>query len=243
MIPKRIHYCWFGGNAKSELILKCLNSWKEYAPDYEIIEWNESNFKISKYKYMKEAFENRRYAFVSDVARFDILHEYGGIYLDTDVELIKPISEFLQHDMFMGYDQRGLIASGLIFGSVKGHNILAKILEYYSSHHFIMKNGRENLTTVVTIVSDTLTELGFELNGQKIEKEGVVLYPKTFFDPYDYEHQKMMITEDTHAIHYYSGSWKSDAERRIYKIGLGLKKVFGETNYNKIVKVKHKIWG
>ncbi len=117
MIPKTIHYCWFGDNPKSELIKKCIESWKEFAPDFDIVEWNETNFDISKYKYAKQAYEKKNYAFVSDVARFDVLNTYGGIYLDTDVELIKPIERLLNNNLFMGYDQKGLIATGLIMGS------------------------------------------------------------------------------------------------------------------------------
>ncbi len=243
MIPKTIHYCWFGKNPKPELVLKCLASWRKFAPDYKIIEWNEDNFIIENYKYAKEAFERKKYAFVSDVARFDLLYHYGGIYLDTDVELIKPLDGFLNHKMFMAYDQRGFIASGLIFGSIKGHHILSTILNYYANTPFIMKNKRENTTTVVTIVSNILAKNGFELNGLKIEREGIVIYPAIYFDPYDYEHDKMTISDNTYAIHYYSGSWKNKFDRKIYKIGLAVRKLIGKKNYNKLTKLKHKVWG
>lgn len=138
MIPKVIHYCWFGENPKNELIENCIKSWKKYAPNFEIIEWNESNFNVNKYLYSQQAYESKKYAFVSDVARFDILYNQGGIYLDTDVELIKPIDEFLDNRLFMGYDQKDLVASGLIMGAEKGHPLLQKIISFYQNNSFLL---------------------------------------------------------------------------------------------------------
>lgn len=243
MIPKKIHYCWFGGNPKSELINKCIDSWKKYAPDFEIIEWNEDNFDIHKYKYAEQAYEIKKYAFVSDVARFDVLMNEGGIYLDTDVELLKPIDEFIKNEMFMGYDQKGLVASGLIMGSIKQHPILEKILEYYSANEFLLSNGRPNTTTVVTIVSDILTNLGFALDGEYANINGVVVYPFEYFDPFDYENNVMRISSNTHSIHHYAASWKSKKDMRIYKIGMAIKRIVGKESYDKIARLKHKILG
>lgn len=243
MIPKKIHYCWFGGKSKSDLINTCFESWKKFAPDYEIIEWNESNYDINKYCYTKEAYERKKYAFVSDVVRFDVLYQNGGIYLDTDVELLKSIDCFLNHDIFMGYDQRGLVASGLIFGSVKEHNLLLDFLNYYNRDNFILSNGLPNTTTVVTIVSNILKSDYFELNGDFVEKEGIVIYPAEYFDPYDYENAKILTTENTYALHHYAASWKSDRDMKIYLIGKKIKKIIGNEMYEKLARIKHHFWG
>lgn len=242
-IPKKIHYCWFGNNPKSELINSCIESWKKFACDYEIIEWNETNFDVTKYKYARQAYKEKKYAFVSDVARFEILFHEGGIYLDTDVELIKNIDEFLDNELFMGYDQNGLVATGLIVGSLNNNLVLKKILTYYNEHEFLLPNGRPNTTTVVTIVGDILKDSGFILDGAYANKNGVVLYPSTYFDPYDYENQVMNITENTYSIHHYAASWKSSKDIKIYKIGLVIKKIVGNSLYEKIAKLKHKIYG
>lgn len=243
MIPKIIHYCWFGENSKSILINKCIESWKKYAPDYEIIEWNEKNYDINKYSYTKEAYAKKKYAFVSDVVRFDVLYQNGGIYLDTDVELLKPIDCFLGHDAFMGYDQRGLIASGLIFGSKKEHRILLEFLSYYKRENFILSNGLPNMTTVVTIVSDILSNNHFKLNGRYIEKDNIAIYPAEYFDPFDYENNKMNIGNNTFAIHHYEASWKSDKDMKVYLIGRKIKKLVGKKNYEKLARLKHRFLG
>jgi hypothetical protein len=244
MIPKTIHYCWFGDNPKSELIKKCIESWKEFAPDFDIVEWNETNFDISKYKYAKQAYEKKNYAFVSDVARFDVLNTYGGIYLDTDVELIKPIERLLNNNLFMGYDQKGLIATGLIMGSEPKKEMLEEILEYYSKKSFLLQNGLPDNTTVVTIVSDILKGNGFILNGDYYEDPSTLtLYPSELFDPFDYENDRMKITDSTISIHHYAASWKSENDKRIYRIGKLIKKIVGNHAYDKIARIKHKIIG
>ncbi len=242
-IPKIIHYCWFGKKTKNELITNCIESWKKYCPDYEIIEWNEENFDVDKFLYTRQAYDLNKYAFVSDVVRFEVLSIYGGIYLDTDVELKGSIDDFLSNEMFMGYDQRGLIASGLIFGATKGHYILNDILNYYKNNSFIMKNGRADTTTVVTIVSNILKKRGFSLDGRNFSNGGIALYSCDYFDPYDYENGEMHITKNTKAIHYYAASWKNTKDIQIYKIGLKIKKIIGPKLYAEIAKIKHKIIG
>lgn len=131
-IPKVIHYCWFGNNEKPEIILKCINSWKKFCPDYEIIEWNESNFDVNQNRFMKYAYEKKKWAFVSDVARLIVIYKYGGIYLDTDVELNSNIDELLQYDTFFAFESIRYIASGLGFGSIKESDILKKMIDTYN---------------------------------------------------------------------------------------------------------------
>lgn len=242
-ISKIIHYCWFGKNPKSELIEKCINSWKKYAPDYEIKEWNEENFDINKYNYARQAYEAGRYAFVSDVARFEILFEEGGIYLDTDVELLKPIDDLLNTELFMAYSRNGLIASGLIMGSVREHHILNLFLDYYKQNDFLLKNGRPNMTTVVTIVSDVLVTEGYKLDGKYYNKDGVVLYPSEYFDPFDFENSKLVLSDEAYSIHHYLASWKNNTDMYLFKIGMLLKRILGKEVYKKLAKIKHKLYG
>ena len=242
-IPKIIHYCWFGENPKSELIEKCIASWKKYAPDFKIIEWNENNYDIDRYIYTKQAYREKKYAFVSDVARFQVLFEYGGIYLDTDVELLKPIDQLLNTDIFMAYDQRSKIASGLVFGSTARNKILEQILDYYRNNNFLLSNGRPNTTTVVTIVSNVLENLGIKLDGDYFDIDGITMYPWEYFDPLNYETKEMRISSNTYAVHYYAMSWKSSKDLIIYRVGLAIKRVIGPRLYEKIALIKHRYLG
>lgn len=243
MIQRKIHYCWFGGNPKSELIEKCIKSWKKYAKDFEIIEWNEGNFDVNKYLYSKQAYESKKYAFVSDVARFDILYSEGGIYLDTDVELIKPIDDLLDNHLFMGYDQKGLVASGLIMGAEKKHPLLQKVICYYQNNSFLLLNGRPNTTTVVTIVSDVLIGNGIKLDGTFIKSDVLTLYPWDYFDPYSYEEGKLKVSKNTVSIHHYAASWKTKTDLVVYMIGRTIKIIVGDKIYDKIARLKHKFLG
>lgn len=144
MIPKTIHYCWFGGNPKSEVIEKCIASWKQYCPDWEIIEWNESNFDVSLMPYTEEAYAAKKWAFVSDVARLYAVYEYGGIYLDTDVELLQRIERVCQYDAVFAFETNLNINTGVGFGAVVHQSAVGKMLETYQGRHFI-KNGKQDL--------------------------------------------------------------------------------------------------
>ena len=146
-IPKVIHYCWFGRNEKPNLFYKCFESWKKYCPDYEIIEWNEDNFDINMIPYVKEAYEAKKWAFVADYARLWIVYHYGGIYLDTDVELLRPLDNLLASEAFFGSEDEKSIATGLGFGARKGNNVVKCMLLDYSDQHFKNKDGTYDLTT------------------------------------------------------------------------------------------------
>lgn len=140
VIPKVIHYCWFGGNPKPEIVEKCLESWRKHCPDWEIIEWNEQNFEVRGNVFMSEAYDAGRWAFVSDVARLMIVYEHGGIYLDADVELLASLEQLLQYDTVFAYDNLVSIATGLGFGSVPGHPFIREMLECYADMHFDPKH-------------------------------------------------------------------------------------------------------
>ena len=151
MIPKTIHYCWFGGKPLPSIAKKCIKSWRKYMPDFEIKEWNESNYDVRKVSYMQEAYECKKFAFVSDYARFDIINEYGGIYLDIDVEIIKPLDELLEgNESFSGFEnEKGQVNAGLILASQAKNLILRESLEMYDQATFLDADSRADLTTVV----------------------------------------------------------------------------------------------
>ena len=177
MIPKVIHYCWFGGNPLPELSKKCIASWKEYLPDYEIREWNESNFDVNCCAYTREAYEAKKWAFVSDYARFWILYNYGGLYFDTDVEIVRDLRDIIAKGAFMGCEAVDKCAPGLGLGTYSGLGLYKEILDFYDILHFAAKNGVLNEQTVVEYTTDILMKHGFRGKGEIEEIAGVSLYP------------------------------------------------------------------
>ena len=242
-IPKVIHFCWFGRGEKPDIVKECMSSWKELLPDYEIKEWNEDNFDVNRYVYSKEAYAAKKYAFVADVARFHVLYNYGGIYMDTDVKLLKRPDAFLKHRMFAGYERSGLVNPGLVIGCEKGHEIARAMISFYSKHHFLLKNGRPDMTTVCTIMTKCLEKKGYIAGGKVCDESRICIYPTEYFDPLDFETGKMNMTENTHSVHYYSMSWKSKSDMFMYKVGLGIKRIVGKKLYGKIALLKHKVLG
>lgn len=243
MIPKTIHYCWFGKGELPELALKCIDSWKKYMPDYEIKLWNEENFDININQYVKEAYEAKKYAFVSDFARFHILYHYGGIYLDTDVEVLKPLDRFLYDEAFMGFEDGKHVAPGLIIGAKKGNPIIKEILDNYSNKKFKLKDGSYNLTTVVKYTTDILLKYGLIQNNSKQNINGMIVYPKTFFCPINTENKETDFSNDTYTIHHFSASWLSPEEKvrgkRNAKIKNIITKFIGEKGFELLLKIRN----
>lgn len=217
MIPKKIHYCWFGGNEKPQEILQCYESWKKYCPDYEIIEWNEENFDVNLCQYAAEAYKEKKWAFVSDYARIRILLEQGGIYMDTDVELIKPIDDLLNQEAFLGFEEGLGVNSGLIMGSIAGHRFLAEQESQYKNYNFI-KDGKLNLTSCVEYTTKLLVEHGLKIENSIQHVMGVTIYPIDYFSPLNMNTGALNITENTYSIHRYAGSWASDSVRYGYHL-------------------------
>lgn len=217
-IPKRIHYCWFGGGELPENYRNYIESWKKYCPDYEIIRWDESNYDVSKNRYMKQAYDHRKWAFVSDYARVDVIWQYGGIYLDTDVELISSFDEFLKWDMFCGFEDTRVVNWGLGFGAVKGHEMLKALLDVYETREFIREDGTMDLTACPVLQTSVMERCGFKMNGQPQQLGNIAVYPKEFFAPFNHIAGFGRVTENTHSIHHYEGSWiDAAAKRRFHK--------------------------
>ncbi len=226
MATKTIHYCWFGKNKKSKLIKKCIKSWKKLCPDYQIIEWTEDNFDINCCKYVQEAYNAKKWAFVSDVCRFWVLYNYGGIYLDTDVELIKPLDEL--PDNFVGFEKVGVVNSGLIRGAEKGNSICKEMYDSYLVDSFVKKDGTLNLCTVCERESSLLKKYGLKDVNEIQVLEGTTVYPTRFFCPIDIETGRLNLTKDTYSIHRYAASWESKNKVIRGKVYRFLNRCFGK---------------
>lgn len=216
MIPKIIHYCWFGRNPLPPLATKCISSWKKYLPDYEIKEWNEDNFDINAIEYTKEAYAAKKYAFVSDYARFWILYQYGGLYFDTDVEIIRPIDDIVKRGAFMGCETNGgnntqiSVAPGLGLGFEKGNSLLKELIDFYSNMHFLKEDGTPNLsTTIVGHTTEYLKTKGLKNTSGIQEVEGIFIYPSEYFCPINVVTDKLHVTENTRSIHHYAATWQT----------------------------------
>lgn len=213
MIPKIIHYCWFGGNPIPERDKKCIESWRKYCPDYEIKEWNESNYDISKNTYMSQAYQAKKWGFVPDYARLDIVYEQGGIYLDTDVELIRPIDELLSEDAFMGFETVRRVAPGLGFGAIPHHPMIGELRDrIYGEREFIKEDGSLDLTASPELNTEILNEKGLKPNNEKQVVGGITVYPMEYFCPMDFMSKRICITKHTYSIHHYNGSWLTEEE-------------------------------
>lgn len=212
MIPKKIHYCWFGGNPLPELAQKCIASWKKYCPDYEIIEWNESNFDIHCCKYVEEAYNAKKWAFVSDVARLYALVNYGGIYMDTDVEVLKPLDDLLMYEAVSGFEAKDRIPTGLM-ACQEGQSIFKELLQEYGNACFIKGDGSYDMTTNVTRITNICLKYGLRLDNTLQTVNGFTLLPYDYLCPKNFETKIVTITENTYVIHHFDGSWLADEDK------------------------------
>lgn len=208
MIPKTIHYCWFGRNPLPPLAVKCIKSWKKYCPDYEIIEWNEDTFDISSAPlYVRQAYEAKKWAFVTDYVRLFAMVNHGGIYMDTDVEVIQPLDKFLQHHAFSGFENEKDIPTG-IMACEKDFPLFREFLHYYDDVVFVNPDGSYNYTTNVRIMTNACLLRGLKQDNSYQEIDGFVLYPKDVFCPVSYTTGILTKTKDTSTIHWFAGSWQ-----------------------------------
>lgn len=238
MIPKVIHYCWFGGKPLPKDALEYIESWKKYLPDYEIKRWDESNFDVNSIPYTKEAYQAGKYAFVSDYARFWILYNYGGLYFDTDVEVVAPLYDIIQSGPFMGVEQQKddiiTVAPGLCIGAETHNELLADLIRYYSNTHFVDSDGTLCLTNIVEITTEHLKMGGLQ-NLQEIQQCcGFNIYPKDYFCPIDYVTRELKVTSNTKTIHHYAESWIPKSTKIKNAIG----RILGRDFLGFLVKVK-----
>ena len=215
LIPKKIHYMWLGGKKLPDNLKKCIESWRKFCPDYEIIEWNEDNYDIDKHPYMREAYDAGAYGFVPDFARLDLLYEQGGIYMDTDVELKRGLDPLLYQEAFCGVEKWQVINFGGCSGAVKGSKALKRFLDARRKIYFLDENGKQNKTTCGFYDTKTAVELGYTLNGKTQHLEGINVFASDFFHPYDYMSANLALTEHTYSVHWFNGGWLDDKSREI----------------------------
>ena len=233
-IPKIIHYCWFGRKEKPEIVKKCINSWRENLKEYEIREWNEDSFSLDSNEFVREAYEHNKFAFVSDYVRVYALYNYGGIYLDTDVEVNQSFDKYLNDESFWGFEAGNYIATSTI-GTVKESKVIKKFLDSYEGKKFINEDGTYNTITNVRIVSSMFEDLGVKLNGEYQKIEGIgSIYPMQIFSPYDYRYYQDLRNINTVCIHYYYKSWLPLSERIKQKIKKTIIKLIGVNQFKKL---------
>lgn len=235
MIPKIIHYCWFGRNPLPPLAIKCIESWKKILPEYEIKEWNEDNFDLDMYPYAREAYDNRKFAFVTDIVRLHALYTEGGVYMDTDVEILKPLDPYLHHSAFSGFEAEDRFPTGLM-AAEKGSKWAKDNLEWYNDKHFVKDDGTLDTTTNVVIIMKVLEKYHFKLDNTYQEVSGYfTIYPKEYFCPKDYDTKKIHLTDNTVAIHHFDGSWHSKSD----KIKELLCRILGTKLYFSLLKIRN----
>ena len=248
-IPKIIHYCWFGRNPLPESAVKCIESWRKYMPDYEIREWNEDNFDVNIIPYTAEAYSVGKYAFVSDYASFWILYRYGGIYFDTDVEVIKPIDDIVAKGAFMGIEVMcrvipedlvgyPMIAPGLGIGATAGMEFYRKMLNFYSDLHFLRDDGSIIEGTVVSHTTRMLVKEGLQKSPEMQQIAGIWIYPVDYFNPFDDITGRLKKTENTRSIHWYARTWIKYNPYRLWLSRMS-HRVFGLT----LFKLRRKLFG
>ena len=213
-IPKIIHFCWFGHGQYDEKIKFCMETWDKFCPDYKIMKWDEESFDLSSCVYAQQAYEKRRWAFVTDYVRFKVLEQYGGIYLDTDMQLLKSLDEFLSDDTFLSFKQLVgemklyTLTSGII-GSKKNNPVFKPLIDQFESRSFLKENGEEDITPVAAFLTDILVKHGFKQDNSLQRNDGIAVYPNEYLCPTLLKGDAVEITENTAAIHHFIGTWRT----------------------------------
>lgn len=228
MIPKKIHYFWVGGNPIPEKNKVCIESWKKFCPDYDIVEWNESNYDFSKCVYMKQAYDARMWGFVPDYARLDIIYREGGIYLDTDVELIRNLDGLLACNAFMGFENKSFVAPGLGFGAECGNDVIKRMRDMYEGHSFLHSDHTLNLIASPVYATEVLKSYGLRTNGRRQNVRGIEIFPAEYFAPLCYEDNRLKITPNTYSIHWYHASWHTPEQREQAERMQRINRIFGK---------------
>lgn len=223
MIPKKIHYCWFGRNPKPKLAEKCISSWKKYCPDYEIIEWNEDNFDVNMNGYTKMCYEQKKYAFLSDYVRLLVVCEHGGLYFDTDVEVLRPLDSLLENDAFFGFETRECVNTGHGFGSTAGGKAIRAMVAEYD----FLLDGTQGTRVCPALNTAALVKLGLRQDGSRQQVADALVLPSDVMNPFDPATGIMGKTQDTVSIHWYSAAWLNPLRRLRVRIMRPLHRIFG----------------
>jgi hypothetical protein len=227
MIPKFIHYIWIGGNPLPELATKCIASWEKKCPDYEVVLWNEENLNIEECLFTKQAYEMKKYGFVTDYFRLKVIFEQGGIYLDTDVEVLKSFDELLNFEAFFGFENVENVNTGGGFGAEKGCKVLKALMTAYENIPFVKEDGTFDMTPCPQRDAATFKKFGMKSGGgQTLDK--VMYFPAEYFSPINAKTGKLLITDKTFSIHHYMGSWQDENQKKNKKNRYLLIKIFGE---------------
>lgn len=221
MIPKIIHYIWFGGNPFQEKVAYCMETWKKYLPDYEFMLWNEKSFDVNSVRFTREAYENKKWAFVSDYVRIYALYNYGGIYLDTDIEVLRSLDNLLNNRMILGTDDAGYLTA--FMASERFHPYWKSILDYYEGSSFVLKDGKLNMEVNNTFLQNELEKYGYRVSNsfQKL-KEGIVVFPDDYFHVVSLADGSIHKTENSYAIHWHTLLWISPTRRLIRFVRLNI---------------------
>ena len=225
MIPKIIHYCWFGRGEKPELARRCIASWRKFCPEFEIREWNEDNCDYLALPFMAEAYAAKKYAFVSDVMRLLVLEQYGGVYFDTDVEVVRDISPLLNDEGFIGFENDQFVNSGQVMAAVPHQRVVQAMIEAYKQLHFTNADGSLNAVGCPRLNTDVLERFGLVRNGQEQLAAGIHVYPADYFNPLDSATGRLKKTENTWSIHWYSMSWLPKHVRLKAKLGRMVRRI------------------
>ncbi len=219
MIPKIIHYCWFGPKELPEKDRKYMETWKKFLPDYELKLWNESNFDIDMFPYVRQAYDKKKFAFVSDVARLYALVNEGGIYMDTDVEILKPLDNVLNHKAVLGFEIGKRIMTAFM-ATEPGNPIFESLLNLYASEQFIKQDGTIDITTNVQRTTPFFESRGLKTDDSFQIIDDIAIYPSEYFCPYNYDTHEEKITENTLCYHHFAGTWyvgKAKIKHNIYE--------------------------
>ena len=237
MIPKIIHFCWFGGKDLPNDAKQYIQTWRRMLKGFRIQEWNEQNFDLSAApEYVREAYELKKYAFVSDYVRIYALNKYGGVYLDTDVEIIRDFSEFLEDgDLVFGFESNRLLTTAFI-ASVPGHPLIETFEKSYWSRHFILKDGSCDFTPINNRISELAVNWGLDLDLDAYQelKDNVKVYPSDYFAAFDVYNWHTKVTENTYAIHHMAASWVGPKKKFRFLIIKTIHSVIGVQNYDRI---------
>lgn len=236
MIPRIIHYCWFGCGEKPAFAKKCIASWRKFCPDFEIREWNEDNCDYLSIPFMAEAYAAKKYAFVSDVMRLIVLEQYGGVYFDTDVEVIRDIMPLLDDDGFIGFENDQYVNSGQGIAAVPHHPVIQAMIDEYKKLHFTNPDGTMNTVGCPHLNSDVMERFGLVRNGREQMVAGIHVYPADYFNPLDSVTGKLTKTENTYSIHWYSMSWLPKSVRYRSIVTRYVRRLFGQESLNRLKK-------